>query len=125
MKQLWPLLAFAIACALLWMQVVLSAQNTLFLHPEWRVEKRTLQVSPMGADQFLITRAPLANKMLHLGAWFGAQGLTWRRALEPTDMDFRFRLAPGAQRVDPMMPPWPRPRPEAAPPRVGPAHVPR
>jgi hypothetical protein len=29
------------------------------------------------------------------------------------------------RRVDPMMPPWPRPRPEAAPPRVGPAHVPR
>ena len=76
---------------------MLSSENTLFLHPDWRVDKRVLEMGPMGADQFLITRTPLAGNTLRLSSWFGNQSLTFKRPLETREITIRFRLAEDAQ----------------------------
>lgn len=95
MKYLALLVVFCVLsslCAWTWTEVVLYSENTPYLHTDWRVEKRVLEMGVMGGDSFVITRSGLAGNSLHLERWFGFHELTYQPRLDPVEVRFRFRL---------------------------------
>jgi hypothetical protein len=89
-----PLLTAGIMalCALLWAEIFLYSQNTLYLNDRWIVQKRMMEAGVTGGDQFLIARSPLAGNRLNLGAWYGFQDVVLREQLVPTKIQFQFNI---------------------------------
>lgn len=63
-----------ISASLMGVQVSLGT-NTLFHSHSWVVEKREIEFGLTGSDEYLATRAPLYNGILHLGKWYGHQSV--------------------------------------------------
>jgi hypothetical protein len=92
---LWSLLFTAVVmalCALLWTEIFLYSQNTLYLNSRWIVQKRMMEAGVMGGDEFLITRSPLAGNRLNLNAWHGFQDVVLKEPLVPTKIEFQFKI---------------------------------
>ena len=96
MSQFIILLALAAGNAWLWTELLLYSQNTLLLNGRWISTKRALEMSVLGADDYLLTRGALQGDQLHLEAWHGCNELIWRRPLKPARIALSFRLAPRA-----------------------------
>lgn len=86
------LLALVVFNAILFTEIILYSQNTFIHHSDWRISKRELYAGVMGADPFLITRPPLAQNKLHLGAWYGFQEIKHTETLTIQKISYRFKL---------------------------------
>jgi hypothetical protein len=80
----------AVLNAFVWTEVVLYSQNTLYLNGRWLATKRSLEMSLVGADSFLITRAALSRDRLDLGSWYGRHELIFRTPFTPREISLRF-----------------------------------
>lgn len=86
------ILLFLFPCVLIWTEIILYSENNLYRHPQWIAAKRMLEFTVVGTDEFLIARASLAQNELHLGSWWGFQGLTYRKQLTPQKINIRATL---------------------------------
>lgn len=88
-------------CAALWTLALLlrSKDNTLLDHPEWSVSKRRLEMQPFGSMPYLTGPQALAHNRLNLHPWHGYQELILREAMDPEEVQFRFRLEEQAYAV--------------------------
>ena len=84
--------AILLPCATLSTLVVLYSQNSLYLNNDWIVSKRMLQMGVWGADEYLLTRMPLARNVLNLGQYFGYQEVVLREILYPVEISFDFEI---------------------------------
>jgi hypothetical protein len=84
--------AILLPCAALSTLVVLYSQNSLYLNDDWIVSKRMLQMGVVGADEYLLTRMPLARNVLNLGQYFGYQEVVLREILHPVEISFDFEI---------------------------------
>jgi lysophospholipase L1-like esterase len=84
--------AILLPCAALSTLVVLYSQNSLYLNNDWIVSKRMLQMAVVGADEYLLTRMPLARNVLNLGQYFGYQEVVLRQILYPVEISFDFEI---------------------------------
>lgn len=82
-------LLFFSPCVLIWTGIALYSENSLYRHPEWIVGKRMLNLSVVGADEYLISRSSLAQNQLHLGKWWGFHSLTYRPQVAPRKISVR------------------------------------
>jgi lysophospholipase L1-like esterase len=73
---------------------VLYSQNSLFLNDEWIVQKRMLKMGVFGADEYLLTRRPLARNVLDLGVYHGFQEVVLRQNFSPSQIKFKFEIPP-------------------------------
>jgi lysophospholipase L1-like esterase len=89
-----PLLIAAILlpCVALSTLGVLYSQNSLYLNNDWIVSKRMPQMGIAGADEYLLTRMPLARNVLNLGQYFGYQEVVLREILHPVEISFDFEI---------------------------------
>lgn len=71
---------------------VLYSQNSLYLNNDWIVQKRLLTMTVMGADDFLLSRIPLAQNKLNLGSYYGFQEVFTRKELNLHKVDLRFKI---------------------------------
>ena len=83
-------------CAGLVTEIVLYSQNSLYLNDRWIVQKRMMKMGVMGADEFLLTRTPLAQNMLNLGSYFGYQEVVSRQPVTLGRIEFRFQVEDGS-----------------------------
>ena len=86
------ILLFLLPCVLIWTEITLYSENSFYRHPEWIVSKRMLEFTSAGTDDFLLTRASLAQNHAHLGKWFGFQGITYRKPLVPQKIRLQVAL---------------------------------
>ena len=84
--------AILLPCSALSTLVVLYSQNSLYLNNDWIVSKRMLQMGVWGADEYLLTRMPLARNVLNLGQYFGYQEVVLREILHPVEISFDFEI---------------------------------
>jgi hypothetical protein len=100
MSRLLRIFIFAcvvvVPCAVLVTEIVLYSQNSLYLNDRWIVQKRMMKMGLMGADEFLLTRTPLAQNLLNLGSYHGYQEVIYRQpvTLAKLNFDFRSRMGP-------------------------------
>lgn len=93
---------FLLACAvlvpavLLLTEIVLYSQNSLYLNDRWVVQKRMMKMGLIRADEFLLTRTPLAQNVLNLGSYLGYQEVLYRQPLILGRMDFTFQIEDGS-----------------------------
>jgi len=83
-------------CAVLVTEIVLYSQNSLYLHDRWIVQKRMMKMGLMGADEFLLTRTPLAQNLLNLGSYYGYQEVIYRQPVTLSQIEFRFQIEDGS-----------------------------
>lgn len=88
---------------LLWIALVITAtefiqysRNVLLLNGHWVSSKVLMQMPPMGAYPFVLTRNALQRNQLDLGAWHGFNEVHLNEPVQPAEIDYRFRLAPDA-----------------------------
>src|SRR5262245_35437629 len=55
-----------------------------------------MQMVVLGAEQFMTTRNALFRDQLHLGEWHGFNEVSLKERVEAADIEYRFRLSPGA-----------------------------
>jgi len=79
-------------CAVLVTEIVLYSQNSLYLNDRWIVQKRMMKMGVMGADEFLLTRTPLAQNLLNLGSYHGYQEVIYRQPVTLGQIEFRFQV---------------------------------
>ncbi|MBM4260747.1 MAG: SGNH/GDSL hydrolase family protein [Deltaproteobacteria bacterium] len=93
---------FLLACAVLFpavlllTEIVLYSQNSLYLNGRWVVQKRMMKMGLIRADEFLLTRTPLARNVLNLGSNLGYQEVLYRQPLILGRIDFRFQIEDGS-----------------------------
>ncbi len=80
------------ACVALLTEAVLYSQNSLYLNNQWIVQKRMLNMGLMGADEFLLTRIPLAQNVLNLGTYFGYQKVIYKEPMHMEKVEFKIQL---------------------------------
>ena len=78
--------------AVLLTEFILYAQNILIKNENWMSEKRMMRMVLGGGESFLLSRSTLANNILHLNGWYGAQGVVYKTAMEAEEIDVRFFL---------------------------------
>ena len=83
-------------CAALLTEIVLYSQNSLYLNDRWIVQKRMMKMGLIRADEFLLTRTPLARNLLNLGSYNGYQEVTYRQRLTPGQIAFQFQVEDGS-----------------------------
>jgi lysophospholipase L1-like esterase len=83
-------------CAALITEIVLYSQNSLYLNDHWIVQKRMMNMGLMGADEFLLTRTPLAQNLLNLGSYHGYQEAIYRQPVTLGQIGFRFQIEDGS-----------------------------
>lgn len=93
---------FVVGC-LLWIALVITttefiqySRNVLSLNDRWVSSKLLMQMPPMGAYHFVLTRNALERNQLNLGAWHGFNEVHLNQFVQPAEIDYRFRLAPDA-----------------------------
>src|SRR5262249_62313940 len=100
MARLLKIFVFAciviLPCAALITEIVLYSQNSLYLNDRWIVQKRMMKMGVMGADEFLLTRTPLAQNLLNLGSYFGYQEVIYRQPVTLSRIEFRFQVEDGS-----------------------------
>src|SRR5215813_6628613 len=100
MGKLLRILVFAcvvvLPCAVLITEIVLYSQNSLYLNDRWIVQKRMMKMGVMGADEFLLTRTPLAQNLLNLGSYYGYQEVIYREPVTLSRIEFRFQVEEGS-----------------------------
>ncbi len=70
--------------------------NFLNLRDHFRLTKRTLDGGVVGSDQFLISRASVAQGKIHLHRWHNFQEIR-SRTLRPASLDLKFALGRGSK----------------------------
>ncbi|HUK39597.1 MAG TPA: SGNH/GDSL hydrolase family protein [Candidatus Acidoferrales bacterium] len=88
--------AVVLPCAVLVTEIVLYSQNSLYLNDRWIVQKRMMKMGVMGADEFLLTRTPLAQNLLNLGSYHGYQEVIYRQPVTLSQIEFRFQVEDGS-----------------------------
>ncbi len=83
-----------VAASLLIAQCYALLGNSLKMHPEWQSAKLNLEMHLMGAFAFVQSRQPLAGNKLNLGAFFGFQEITRKKADDLSEFDVAFRVEP-------------------------------
>src|SRR5215470_2985516 len=83
-------------CAALVTEIVLYSQNSLYLNNQWIVQKRMMKMGLIRADEYLLTRTPLARNFLNLGSYNGYQEVIYRRPLTLGEIEFRFQIEDGS-----------------------------
>ena len=83
-------------CAVLVTEIVLYSQNSLYLNDHWIVQKRMLKMGVLRADEFLLTRTPLARNLLNLGSYHGYQEVVYRQPMTLGQIEFRFQVEDGS-----------------------------
>jgi lysophospholipase L1-like esterase len=85
---------------LLWIALVITttefiqySRNVLSLNDRWVSSKLLMQMAPMGAYHFVLTRNALQRNQLSLGAWHGFNEVHLNQPVQPAEIDYRFRLA--------------------------------
>lgn len=96
LQKLFISLLFFFVCWVIWLKILLYSGNTLYRHPLWTGAKRQLQMTTVGANEFVLSRPALARNRIHLGTWWGLHGLNYRPEVEPTKVTARVRLLDGA-----------------------------
>ncbi len=91
-KFVFFIVAISIPPALVGTYTFLYSQQTLFENSNWFPEKRAMHVGTMGSLSFHLTRAPLAQNILDLGAYWGGQEIYTEKTFSPTDIIFRFNI---------------------------------
>jgi lysophospholipase L1-like esterase len=89
---LLAVLISTIAASLLIAQCYKLLENTLEMHPQWQSAKLNLEMRLMGAMAFVRSRQPLAGNKLNLGAFFGFQEVTRKRAEDLSELELAFRF---------------------------------
>lgn len=97
-KQYWP--AFYCVLFLLFhyamtTSVLSQFKNTLHNNGSWESAKTKLFRGVQGASAFMVTRVPLEENRLNLGAWSGYQEILYKRKLDLQNIRFRIFLRPG------------------------------
>ena len=83
-------------CGSMISEIFLYSQNTVLNNGRWIAAKRKLGMYIMGADEFLITRIPLAGNSLNLGAWHGHQEVSLRNPVNFGRIKFDFEIPEGS-----------------------------
>jgi len=83
-------------CAALLTEIVLYSQNSLYLNDRWIVQKRMMSMAILRADDYLLTRTPLAQNVLNLGLYHGYQEVIYRQPLTLGQIQFRFQVEEGS-----------------------------
>ena len=83
-------------CAVLVTEIVLYSQNSLYLNNRWIVQKRMMKMGVLRADEFLLTRTPLARNLLNLGSYHGYQEVVYRQPMTLGQIEFRFQVEDGS-----------------------------
>jgi lysophospholipase L1-like esterase len=100
MARLLRIFVFAcvvvLPCAVLITEIVLYSQNSLYLNDRWIVQKHMMKMGVMGADEFLLTRTPLAQNLLNLGSYYGYQEVIYRQPVTLNQIEFRFQVEDGS-----------------------------
>lgn len=89
------IIQLALVCAFSYLgsELLLSSGNTLYSNANWIASKRMMTMLLVGADDFLLDRAALAQNHLNLGVYQGFQKVSFRKSLVPAEIKFSLRLS--------------------------------
>lgn len=91
-KKLFIIFLILVPSSFVLTLVLLYSQNSLYSNGQWIVQKRMAQMGVNGADEYLLTRMPLAQNILNLGRYYGYQGVFLKNINQIQSFNVSFKI---------------------------------